>query len=364
MKKILGLILAAMLLLSILPAAALAEEGGETSATTETGTTTEGESGTTSGTTETGTTSGTTETGTTSGTTESGSTASAETEAPKGQKGTIYNCKTKVNVREKATSKSKLLGTAKKGETFQVLGTSGSWVKINFNGKNGFVYKKYIKIEGTPDDTAVEGKIGKIYNCKTAVNVREKATSDSKLLGTAKLGSTYKVLATAGSWVKIQYKSDTVGYVFKSYIKIYKEGSETPSTGKTATIVNCKTCVNVRAKASDSSKIIGKANKGTTYDVLGTSGSWIKIDFNGEAGFVFKRYVKLSGEEETIDGKTGTIKCNTHVNVRAKATKDSKLLGTAKNGEKFTVKGQSGNWIKIDYKGKTGYVYKKYIKVG
>jgi uncharacterized protein YgiM (DUF1202 family) len=172
------------------------------------------------------------------------------------------------------------------------------------------------------------------------------------------------VLATAGSWVKIQYKSDTVGYVFKSYIKIYKEGSETPSTGKTATIVNCKTCVNVRAKASDSSKIIGKANKGTTYDVLGTSGSWIKIDFNGEAGFVFKRYVKLSGEEETIDGKTGTIKCNTHVNVRAKATKDSKLLGTAKNGEKFTVKGQSGNWIKIDYKGKTGYVYKKYIKVG
>ena len=67
-------------------------------------------------------------------------------------------------------------------------------------------------------------------------------------------------------------------------------------------------------------------------------------------GFVFKRYVKLSGEEETIDGKTGTIKCNTHVNVRAKATKDSKLLGTAKNGEKFTVKGQSGNWIRIDYK--------------
>ena len=320
MKKILGLILAAMLLLSALPVAALAEENGTAAVT--------------------------------------------ETEPQKGQTGTICNCKTKVNVRAKATSNSKLLGTAKKGATYIVLGASGNWVRIDYNGKDGFVFKKYIKISGTPDDVAVEGKVGKIVNCDTAVNVREKATSDSKLLGTAKRGTTYKVLATAGSWVKIQYKSDVEGYVFKTYIKVYKEGSETPSAGRTATIVNCKTCVNVRAKASDSSKIIGKANKGTTYDVLGTSGSWVKIDFNGETGFVFRRYVKITGEEESVDGKTGTIKCNTHVNIRAKATKSSKLLGTAKNGEKFTVTGKSGNWIKIDYKGKTGYVYKKYIKIG
>ena len=74
--------------------------------------------------------------------------------------------------------------------------------------------------------------------------------------------------------------------------------------------------------------------------------------------------MKLSDEEESIEGKTGTIKCNTHVNIRAKATKNSKLLGTAKNGETFTVKGRSGNWIQIDYKGKTGFVYRKYIKIG
>ena len=52
------------------------------------------------------------------------------------------------------------------------------------------------------------------------------------------------------------------------------------------------------------------------------------------------------------------------MNIRAKATKNSKLLGTAKNGDTFTVQGRSGNWIKIDYKGKTGFVYKKYIRIG
>ena len=319
MKKVLGLILAAVMLLSALPAAAIAEEPETTATVTEVN--------------------------------------------EKGQKGTIVNCKTAVNVRAKASSKSKSLGKAKKGETFTVKGASGNWIKIDFNGKDGYVFKRYISVKGTPDDTPVEGKTGRIINCKTAANVRAKASSKSKLLGTAKRGKTFKVLATAGSWVKIQYNKETAGYVYKKYIQLFKEGSETPS-GNTATIVNCKIAVNVRAKASSSAKILGTAAKGAVYSVLGISGNWVKIDFDGKTGFVFHRYVKLSDEEEAIKGKKGTIRCNTHVNIRAKATKNSKLLGTAKNGDTFTVQGRSGNWIKIDYKGKTGFVYKKYIRIG
>ena len=322
MKKVLGLVLAAMLLLTALPGAAFAD-----------------------------------------GTNESGTTTETETKED-GQKGTIVNCKTSVNVREKATSKSKLLGTAKKGAVYDVTGTFGSWVKIDFDGKEGYVYKTYIRVEGTPSETTVEGKVGRIVNCKTSVNVREKATSSSKLLGTAKKGASFKVLATAGNWVKIQYKSDTEGYVYKSYVKITDEGTEPADpTGKTGTIVNCRVAANVREKATSDSKLLGTVKKGETYTVLGRSGNWVKIDFDGKEGYVFHTYIKVTGEETPIEGKTGTIRCNTKVNIRAKATKNSTLLGTAKNGETFTVKGKSGNWIKIDFNGKTGYVYKTYIKI-
>lgn len=323
MKKILGLVLAAMMLFMVLPNAAFADVA------------------------------------------DLGDAATEEEVRGDGQTGTIVNCKTKVNVREKASSKSKLLGTADKGDTYDVLGLFGNWVKIDFDGQDGFVYKKYIRVEGVPSDTEVSGKVGKIVNCKTCVNVREDATSKSKLLGTAKKGKTFKVLATAGSWVKIQYTSDTEGYVYKTYIKITNEESETPVSGKIAKIVNCNVAVNVREKATSSSKLLGTAKKGSTYKVLAKDGNWVKIQYTSDTeGYVFHTYVKITNEEESIDGKTGTIKCNTHVNIRAKATKDSKLLGTAKNGEQFTVKGKSGNWIKIDFNGKTGYVYKTYIKIG
>ena len=87
------------------------------------------------------------------------------------------------------------------------------------------------------------------------------------------------------------------------------------------------------------------------------------VKYEGEPAFIFKKYVKITGPEEPIEGKTGTVKCQNHINVREKATKESKLLGTAKNGETFKVLGKSGNWIKIDFNGQEGYVYKTYFKI-
>ena len=217
---------------------------------------------------------------------------------PTGKTGTIVNCKTQVNVREKASSKSKLLGVAKKGETFEVLGTSGSWVKIRFEGKTAYVYKTYIKVGGSSDpEPAPTGTSVKIVNCKTAVNVRKGPSSATTKIGSAKKGKLYQLLGVEadGKWYKIQYTASVVGYVFHNYVKV---GSETPTpdpdpTGKTGTIVNCKTQVNVREKASSKSKLLGVAKKGETFEVLGKSGNWVKIDYNGKTAYVYETYIKI-----------------------------------------------------------------------
>ena len=286
----------------------------------------------------------------------------AETVFANEQTGKIVNCKTACNVRAKATKNSKLLGTAEKGEEFTVLGKSGNWVKIDFNGKEGYVYKTYIRVSGIPTDTPVEGKVGKIVNCKTAVNVRKKATTDSKLLGTAKKGEVFKVLATAGDWVKIAYKEDVEGYVYKTYIKITDEETETPIEGKYGKIVNCKKAVNVRAKATKDSKLLGTAEKGETFRVLGKSGKWIKVDFNGKTGYIYHTYIKLIDEKEAVKGKIGKI-VDDDICVREMPKSRSTLLGTADKGEIFRILGKNGNWYKIDFKGVVGFVYETHIKI-
>ena len=106
----------------------------------------------------------------------------------------------------------------------------------------------------------------------------------------------------------------------------------------------------------DSMKLIG---------ITGTSGKWTQIAYKGGVAYVFSQYVSGVKPDEDVAGKTATIvNCKSFVNVREKANSSSKKLGTAKKGATYTVKGLSGNWVQVNYDGKTAYIYKRYVKIG
>ena len=135
-----------------------------------------------------------------------------------------------------------------------------------------------------------ENSILTIVNVKHSANVREQATSNSKKLGELKRGEKVTVTGISGNWSRISYKGD-VAYVFIKYVSAAKPDEDI--VGKTATIVNCKAWVNIRAKASSNSKKLGTANKGSTWTVQGRSGNWIQVDYSGTSAFIYKRYVKI-----------------------------------------------------------------------
>ena len=224
---------------------------------------------------------------------------------------------------------------------------------------------------------AEEGSTVTIVNCKTSVNVRAKATSSSKKLGQAKKGKVFKLLGIEGNWYKIQYTADQVGYVFHTYGKV---GSGTPPApdpgpgpdpgpapgpGEKGYIANCRNSVNVRKKATSASTKLGTLKKGAEIIITGTSGKWTQIAYKGGVAYVFSQYVSGVKPDEDVAGKTATIvNCKSFVNVREKANSSSKKLGTAKKGATYTVKGLSGNWVQVNYDGKTAYIYKRYVKIG
>ena len=61
--------------------------------------------------------------------------------------------------------------------------------------------------------------------------------------------------------------------------------------------------------------------------------------------------------------KTGKVTVSS-LNMRKSADSDSKVIGVLREGDKVTIKDSTGSWYKVSSGGKTGYVYKKYIKVG
>ncbi len=60
--------------------------------------------------------------------------------------------------------------------------------------------------------------------------------------------------------------------------------------------------------------------------------------------------------------KTGKVTASS-LNIRKSASTDSKVVGTLREGATVTIKDTCGSWYKITAGSKTGYVYKKYIKI-
>lgn len=60
--------------------------------------------------------------------------------------------------------------------------------------------------------------------------------------------------------------------------------------------------------------------------------------------------------------QTGTVTASS-LNVRSKASSESDVVGVLREGDQVTIKDSSGSWYKVSGRGKSGYVYKKYVSV-
>lgn len=54
---------------------------------------------------------------------------------------------------------------------------------------------------------------------------------------------------------------------------------------------------------------------------------------------------------------------STGLNIRATPSTSAKILGSYNKGQKITVYEKTGNWYRVSYNGKTGYVSSSYVKI-
>jgi len=154
--------------------------------------------------------------------------------------GVAANFKRRVNVRASASGLSKAVGFAYLGDTFKILGKTGSWYLIQYNNTTkAYIWASYLKAtkttaayvsaNGTTTSTPAPGTTATptttptkvtIANCSYAINVRASASTTAARIGKANLGATYTYLAKEGDWYKIQYNTTTVGYVYGTFVTL------------------------------------------------------------------------------------------------------------------------------------------------
>jgi stage II sporulation protein D len=130
--------------------------------------------------------------------------------------------------------------------------------------------------------------------------------------------------------------------------------------------VTAQGSLNVREGPATSYKKLGSLKYKAKVTVTGKSGSWYRIDYKGDDGFIMKKYVKITSvtkKKKSVYPFKAKVKTKSgKLAVRSGAGVKYKKLGALKKNAKITVKGAKGSWYKITYKKKTAYVLKKYVR--
>ncbi|MEH6851822.1 SH3 domain-containing protein, partial [Bacillus pseudomycoides] len=117
----------------------------------------------------------------------------------------------------------------------------------------------------------------------TNLNIRQQPTTQSKIVGKVKQGTTVKVLEIQKDWAKISYDGKE-GYVSLQFLKIAGatptiESKQQPSinSGQHETGVVTATRLNVRNNPGVGSTLLGSVQKGETVTIIGKANGWAKI---------------------------------------------------------------------------------------
>ncbi|EOT2966486.1 SH3 domain-containing protein [Clostridium perfringens] len=307
----------------------------------------------------------------------------------------VVNVSSSLNVREGAGTSSKVIGSLSGNTKVTIVGEDGAFYKIEYKGSHGYVAKEYVKDvtesnnsnqgtqtpekPSTPESTEKTG----IVNVSSSLNVREGASTSSKVIGSLSGNTKVTIVGEEGEFYKIEYKGSH-GYVAKEYIKDVTEsnnsnqGTQTPEKPSTPEntertgVVNVSSSLNVREGASTSSKVIGSLSGNTKVTIVGEEGAFYKIEYKGSHGYVAKEYIKNIKDEVVTEPekpstpenteKTGVVNVSSSLNVREGASTSSKVIGSLSGNTKVTIVGEEGAFYKIEYKGSHGYVAKEYIK--
>lgn len=126
-----------------------------------------------------------------------------------------------VNIRDRATTDSDIVGKLYKDSAAKILDSVGDWYYIESGSVKGYISSKYLKT-GIPDDELINNYGSLRVSVNTdGLNVREKPDTESQKLTVIYQNERYPAIKVLDEWVKIDITDDNVvGYVNKGYVEL------------------------------------------------------------------------------------------------------------------------------------------------
>ena len=251
----------------------------------------------------------------------------------------------KVRLRSDTNTDSKIVDNANKGEVVVVVSKHGEWYKVIYDLKEGYMHSDYVDASTTEN-----AELGYAKVTGSSVNIRSGAGTSYGKVNLAKRGEKVYIVGINNGWYKVIFEN-TVGYIRSDYLeltevpyensasknspKFFRGGKSTGievsasalngSTGSSSTSTNNTSNSNTSASGSTSASSSSSSSSGIMYGIGFVTGSGLRL--------------------------------------RSSASTSSASLDSASRNEVVVVVSKQGDWYKVIYDLKEGYMHGDYLKV-
>lgn len=246
--------------------------------------------------------------------------------------------------------------TLEQGQNYEKLDEQPNWVRIKIGDNIGYVWKNAVwhTSESPGKTTASTGSA--TLETTEKVPVFDNSSGSLIKIGTIKEGEELNYIAKQGNWYQINFANRT-GFIYHTGVK----NKTFPPSARYFKTDQANVTINVRQNGS--LKPYGKLEKGQTYQRLSDYGNWHRIRLGDQDGYIWKEATSPSSRSQ-IPNLTNAIAVRTiftadqAVTVYDNSSGSLKAMGTINKGERIAALSVSGNWVKMNYSGREGYIYK------
>lgn len=296
----------------------------------------------------------------------------------------VVNTET-ARMRAEANTTSNIVALVSQDEKVEILEKSGDWYKVKYKENTGYIYAQYVdnkdkKSEQSTNNTTTKNNTvsnttvnnetesnNAVENTQTSVEasttVAETNTGDEKIIEnntqilvgedaslklvplinsteikSLKANTPVTVLDYANGWYFVN-SEDAQGWVRKEKLDTLKQTQKESESKKEETVADNTTTeteekaetkttkyvnvekANLREKASKDSSTVKSISKNTAVTVVGTEGTWSKVEVDGKTGYILSELLSSDKVKETTNN---TINSNN-------TTKDKNTTSTKNN---------------------------------
>lgn len=218
-----------------------------------------------------------------------------------------------VYMRSEPQNGAAIVCTIPENTTIQKVSQNGNWYQVSYNGKTGYIYKKFLKQTGEtaapaqqPQETTStpaqkedkpQETTGTVYTT-AGVNMRTQPKNGSAVICVVPQGTQVQKTGTSGNWVQISYNNQ-IGYVYNKYLSDKSTGAAQNTTQPSNTTDNTTTNTTTTTKGEEFSDVLGSK---TTYYNSSVKGRTTNIRLATEA---INGTVLQPGETFSLNGIVG-----------------------------------------------------------